>query len=124
MPNWTQNTLEVEGTKEDCKKFLAHMGEEMDFNKVIPMPEEVDTREWSIENWGTKWNACDSEPVETHIYANGKSVTLTYKFNTAWDTPREVITALWEKWPDLEFFGGYVHECYEGCGSFQEFSNR
>jgi len=41
MPNWTANKLEVEGTKEECEKFLAHMGEEMDFEKVIPSPKDM-----------------------------------------------------------------------------------
>ena len=78
--------------------------------------------DWSIENWGTKWNACGTVPVERLSYGNYQ--TLTYCFDTAWDTPREIITALWVQWPDLEFGGGYVHEGYEGCGGFYEFSNR
>ena len=53
-----------------------------------------------------------------------KIMILTYCFDTAWDTPGPIITALWKQWPDLEFTGGYVHEGYEGCGSFYEFSNR
>ena len=141
MPNWTANRLEVSGLKADCEKFLKHMGEHMDFEKVIPIPEDCFTGtlgekerkmckdtgvpnwyDWSIENWGTKWNACGTVPVERLSYGNYQ--TLTYCFDTAWDTPREIITALWVQWPDLEFGGGYVHEGYEGCGGFYEFSNR
>ena len=43
MPNWTANTLEVSGLKADCEKFLKHMGEHMDFEKVIPIPEDCFT---------------------------------------------------------------------------------
>ena len=141
MPNWTANKLEVSGLKADCEKFLKHMGEHMDFEKVIPMPEDCFTgnfgdkerkmctekgipnwSDWCPENWGTKWNACGTVPVEQLSYGNYQ--TLTYCFDTAWDTPKGIITALWEQWPDLEFGGGYVHEGYEGCGGFYEFSNR
>ena len=38
MPNWTTNTLKVVGKPEDVDKFVAHIGEEMDFEKVIPSP--------------------------------------------------------------------------------------
>ena len=150
MPNWTANKLEVCGLEGDCEKFLEHMGEEMDFEKVIPMPENCfrdilgekerklceekgipNWLDWCTENWGTKWNACRTVPVErsefellSTLRPPIKEVVLTYCFDTAWDTPREIITALWEQWPDLDFEGGYVHEGYEGCGSFYEFSNR
>ena len=144
MPNWTENKLQVDGTKEECEKFLAHMGEEMDFEKVIPSPKDMfkgnfgdeerkvceekgipNWLDWQSDNWGTKWNACRTEPVQIDAYPelSGKFMTLTYKFITAWDTPRPVIAKLWEQWPDLFFGGGYLHEGYEGCGNFGEFKN-
>ena len=143
MPNWTENELEVEGTKEECEKFLAHMGEEMNFEKVIPSPKDMfgenlgdkerkmceekgipNWLDWQSENWGTKWNACHTEPARREVYGSGKFMSLIYRFDTAWDTPRPVIAKLWEQWPDLDFGGGYVHEGYEGCGDFGEFTNR
>src|SRR5210317_1791827 len=89
---------------------------EFDFNNVIPMPNELSDTvsgsenakpewqkkrsqeliskygadnwySWSIENWGTKWNACD-----TNVELN-KNV-LSYTFDTAWDAPREIAKAL------------------------------
>ena len=41
MPNWTSNILNVVGKPEDVDKFIAHMGDEMDFEKVIPSPENM-----------------------------------------------------------------------------------
>ena len=144
MPNWTSNILNVVGKPEDVDKFVAHMGDEMDFEKVIPSPENMfrdnlssedkerlaaegvpNWYDWQSANWGTKWNACHHEgPVEIQDYEGMNMKQATYRFETAWDTPREVITALWDKWPDLDFDGGYIHEGYEGCGSFSEFNNR
>ncbi|MAL10013.1 MAG: hypothetical protein CMF74_10170 [Maricaulis sp.] len=41
MPNWTSNILNVVGKPDDVDKFVAHMGDEMDFEKVIPSPENM-----------------------------------------------------------------------------------
>lgn len=143
MPNWTSNTLDVCGKPDAVDKFVSHMGEVMDFEKVLPPPanmfrdnlssadkarcaaEGIPTwYEWQSENWGTKWNASQATPVEIHMLDPLAIKQATYRFNTAWDTPREVIAELWKQWPDLDFEGGYVHEGYEGCGSFHEFSKR
>ena len=144
MPNWTSNILNVVGKPEDVDKFVAHMGEEMDFEKVIPSPSNMfrenlsqEDRErcvkegipnwydWQSEHWGTKWNAhSDEGPVEIEDYKSMDIRQATYRFDTAWDTPRPVIAKLWEDWPDLEFEGGYIHEGYDGCGNFREFNNR
>jgi|TARA_R110001606_G_scaffold131381_1_gene267305 hypothetical protein len=142
MPNWTSNTLDITGTPDSVDRFVDHMGDEMDFNKVIPQPDNLflgnfgnaerkmcaakgipNWLDWNSENWGTKWNANnDGGSVEIEVYGGSEGFKqATYQFMTAWDTPRPVIAALWEQWPDLEFDGGYFHEGYEGCGSFLEF---
>jgi len=143
MPNWTSNTLIVVGKPEDVDKFVAHIGDEMDFEKVVPSPsnmfredlsQEIEERcakegiptwrDWLPEHWGTKWNACNRQEVELEMIRSTGLKQATYIFDTAWDTPGPVITKLWEDWPELEFEGGYIHEGYQGCGSFCEFSNR
>lgn len=44
--------------------------------------------DWSIANWGTKWNAYSvSDPSTTDR-------TLRYSFDTAWNTPEPVLQAL------------------------------
>ena len=43
--------------------------------------------DWSIDNWGTKWNA-----IRTCVELNDGS--LYYTFDTAWDCPREIVNAL------------------------------
>lgn len=50
---------------------------------------------WSVENWGTKWNAYEQE--EPVLAPGGKSVT--YEFETAWATPTPVLKALVDKYP-------------------------
>ena len=41
MPNWTSNILNVVGKPAAVDKFVAHMGEVMDFEKVLPPPENM-----------------------------------------------------------------------------------
>ena len=48
--------------------------------------------DWARENWGSKWNAYQTERLEDN----------TIEFNTAWSNVKPVIFALSEKFPDIE----------------------
>ena len=42
MPNWTSNTIRVEGSETDLRAFLEQVksqDEIFDFNRIIPIPE-------------------------------------------------------------------------------------
>jgi len=49
-----------------------------------------DWYDWSVANWGTKWNAYD--------FAHYNN---TIEFNTAWECPEPIIQAISEKYPDI-----------------------
>jgi hypothetical protein len=114
--NNVQFVGKTEDSVKKLKELLKSKDNDFDFNNVIPMPlaltETVSGSEnakpewqkeqseklkkhhgfdnwydWSIMNWGTKWNACD-----TNVELN-KNV-LSYTFDTAWDAPREIAKAL------------------------------
>ena len=119
MPNWTSNNVLFVGKENQLKKLqtmLKSDDNEFDFNNVIPMPNELSDTvsgsenakpewqkkrsqeliskygadnwySWSIENWGTKWNAIDTEVEQ-------RDGTLIYRFDTAWDAPRNIAEAL------------------------------
>jgi hypothetical protein len=65
----------------------------LDFEKILPMPKELKKTEapkdqpnwydWSVENWGTKWNS-----YEGHVTDEGIG------FSTAWTPPAPIIAAL------------------------------
>lgn len=132
MPNHVTNKIEFHGEQENIKKVLELIkGEDdyIDFEKIIPMPDNIfrgdlgrEERElygtnnwydWSIENWGTKWNAYD-------CYLEDDNIII---FNTAWSAPIPVLDALAEicyennvwftsKWADEDM--GYnigISEC-------------
>lgn len=58
---------------------------------------------WCINNWGTKWNACDVSVLE-----DGDN--LVYMFDTAWDIPTPVLRKLSEEYPDAKFIHTYRFE--------------
>ena len=73
--------------------------------------------DWSINNWGTKWDACES-----HICSNDINF-FCVSFNTAWGPPIDWISNIMQDFPDLCFqleyeeaglcFGGLVQAQYE-----------
>ena len=58
-----------------------------------------DWYEWQTVNWGTKWNAMESEEEGEQIH-----------FLTAWCTPINLIVHLSDKYPDAEFNVRYADE--------------
>ena len=106
MPNWTANNVLFVGKRkqlETLKDTLKSDENDFDFNNIIPMPKNIfrgnlgreeeekygknNWYDWSIENWGTKWNS-----VGTRVEL--KDGSLYYTFDTAWDCPREIVNAL------------------------------
>lgn len=129
MPNWTD--VKVAVTHDDpfmIKKLKEIFDRPEDpFNQIIPMPSDIsreplspDDREssngrnwydWSLENWGTKWDAVDSyaEIVDDN--------TLNITFLTAWSPPIPVLNFL------VDEFKYNVHAMYldEGWNYIGEF---
>ena len=72
----------------------------------------LDWYTWSIENWGTKWNACD-----VSAGADYDSV-LRYEFNTAWSMPYEIYMALSREFPSIRIKVTFADEDMWGgnCG--------
>ena len=102
MPNWTSNSVLFVGKEKQLKTLqtmLKSKDNEFDFNNIIPMPKNIfrgnlgkeeeekygknNWYDWSIDNWGTKWNACNTEVEQ-------RDGTLMYRFETASDCPRNI----------------------------------
>ncbi len=54
--------------------------------------------EWSINNWGTKWNAYGYYEGSDYSYR-----TDSLSFETAWSAPTPIVIALSERYPNLGF---------------------
>ena len=98
MPNHITNRI----VSSDLPKIKAALyggeGRDVDFNMLVPMPQTVkdagnppitlggempDWYTWSIEHWGTKWNAYDVDVTDKCI-----------QFDTAWSCPEPIVKAL------------------------------
>lgn len=134
MPNHIINRITlIDATEKEIEEFKAKYfndEEEFDFEKVIATPAELratkestttpkkvyDTNknkygfrswyDWRLANWGTKWNSYYNEGWEGN----------SFKFQTAWSCPFEIVMELSKQNPHLhfqiefacEFIGEYV----------------
>ena len=146
MPNWCFNRVTFSGTSGDIENLTAQLESDethFDFNKIIPMPEELvgicspvqafktkakvdeynsnvpegvgqaithakhkallkkyghaEWYNWSLENWGCKWNnrhEVDVSNDSEHGYAS-------YRFDTPWGPPEGIYHALKEQYPEV-----------------------
>ena len=72
---------------------------------------------WRIENWGTKWNACESQ-----ITVEKNSIEVS--FYTAWAPPEGVYAAICAAYPDLQLTARYIEEGMYFAGSFYNDNGR
>ena len=113
MPNWCLNTVEFEGTPEQIKQVKDAIQKDALFGTLCPMPESVfrgdlgqDERkacedkgidnwyDWSVGNWGTKWEASDLNLDDEGTYDDCAHVTVS--FSTAWSPPVNFYETLYE----------------------------
>ena len=133
MPDWSHNNLYISvDTPQKLRSVIQSIAgdskQEIDFNRVIPEPQELLTVEspnytnpdemikkyghpdwymWRSANWGTKWNARHSE-IEIQ-----SSTAISARFDTAYSPPLPVIYKLGEK---LSF--AFIEFDYESAGEW------
>ena len=129
MPNHVYNILEFDKEIKKIKTFMKSKALDFDFNKVIPMPNElIGTKspcktnkkliacygydnwyDWCIHNWGTKWNAYDIINDDPGCIC----------FNTAWSSPFPIIKELSKLFPKVKFTLKYADEDLgNNCGTY------
>ena len=149
MPNWVKNTLKI--IKGDPQEVFAKIRTEesvFDFNTLVPMPEMPEHIEtpgedvalarpavpawyvWSVEHWGTKWNARCAQ------YST-KDPQHVIWFDTAWAPPAAIFESLAQHFPAHEIViysdeynnhfhgtctivGGHVAWASDPCQCFDE----
>lgn len=55
--------------------------------------------DWCVQNWGTKWNACEVEFNDEREWVRSPY----YIFQTAWDAPVPIVLEMSRQFPNLEF---------------------
>jgi hypothetical protein len=124
MPNWCTNEVDILGSREVIAEIAeivkANPQGIFQMNDFIPMPEELrettaprdkpNWYDWSISNWGTKWDLGD----ETQMTLEAEKIGLG--FDTAWSPNCDFWTAFSEKYPSLRISHKYYEEgmCFIG----------
>ena len=143
MPNWVHNSMSVVGDKKRVTEFRKkhfttekeEKGLHFDFNTIITMPDTVfqgnlGTKEreihgsnnwydWSVGNWGTKWNAGNTQLYSDKIRVNKGVAVLEFSFDTAWSLPEPVYEKLAEMYPDLSITVSFDEESGEFAGELE-----
>lgn len=71
-----------------------------------------DWYEWSIKNWGTKWDCYE-------VSVDFSDETISLEFQTAWSTPYPVFARLSEQYPSLSIRVLYADEDFgSNCGEY------
>ena len=69
--------------------------------------------EWSIKNWGTKWNAYALDTYENGVTDDNP----TLSFQTAWSAPHPILAKLAEMYPEVSFEHTWADEDIgQNCG--------
>lgn len=82
-----------------------------DFEKIIPMPDAIKSTigdsginpgwyNWSVENWGTKWNSYCCKKIKLNIY----------EFQTAWSAVPDLIKKMADEFPKLKIIYTWADE--------------
>ena len=131
MPNHIQNRVTFDCSEEKLNEILTaicSINEEtgqkcVDFNKIIPMPDNIyrgnlgprerelygknNWYDWSVQNWGTKWNA----------YSFSRDGN-TIGFQTAWSAPHPILTELTGMFPGVYITHEWADEDIgQNCGT-------
>ena len=114
MPNWCDNSVTLK--HEDKSKIdalaavLENKEDQQVLNHLRPNPAGEWDYNWSVENWGTKWD------VGIIDWERQDDNTVWISFDSAWSPPTVIYEYLVEEGWDIE---AYYHEpgmCF--CGMF------
>lgn len=128
MPNHVRNELYFECDNEEriweLMDTIKGDDSPIDFEKIIPMPSNIfrgnlgqkeeelygknNWYDWSIKNWGTKWNAYEGSEMYNGI-----------SFLTAWSAPFPILLKLSEMFSDVTITHYFADEDMGyNCGKF------
>jgi len=128
MPNFVTNEVvfnfDMSHDKDRFMKLVTSDDNPFDFNNIIPMPKEINPRgllsykdreqpnwyDWSCENWGTKWNSCNT----TVDWDDENDVG--FIFDTAWSAPTPIAVKLKSMFKGFTFRWFYRDESDMFCG--------
>ena len=105
--NYLLNELEIQELKE---KYANELEETIELGKKVFDNYQkygfADWYDWSVANWGTKWNACNSYGCDCE---ENPDATILY-FDTAWSPAEPIVEELARRYPNLNVEYVYAEE--------------
>lgn len=142
MPNWCNNTITIEGPKAKIKAIWDKANQENSglLEAMVPMPRETFTGDlgekerkeceakgipnwydWSIANWGTKWDVDISEGLEyVEPEDMGDNAQITGWFDSAWAPPVQAYDTFLEANPDCSISSTYEEGGMDFAGVYDD----
>ena len=110
MPNWCSTDIEIIGPTTEMKKLAAIVNSNDDpgfLQTICPGPEDWDYN-WSVQNWGTKWDLVEGH-AEVEELATAHPIlqsVLRIATQTAWAPPTEALDFYHQENPE------YIVKCF------------
>ena len=125
MPNWCDNEVRITGNADELRELFAEASkphpEYTDsehpviflMDNLVPMPKGYidDTRwyQWSLDNWGCKWDV-NQEYGETQVYYDEGDSVGGLSYLTPWSPNREFWQTVSKRFPNLKIDLRYIEE--------------
>jgi|TARA_R110002033_G_scaffold85632_3_gene135929 hypothetical protein len=101
---YTTNDIDSAEYKYKIQKYITQENSD----KLVEKYGSDNWYDWANENWGTKWDASNSD-----IYINdleNDDYFVEYQFETAWCPPRGIYNALNKRFPNIDISWFYREE--------------
>ena len=129
MPNWCANNVTIYGPKAKVKAIKGAFEAGEFCQHILPNPKGEWDYNWSVNNWGTKWDVGGSDEHCDYTEVAPDRAQLELSFDSAWSPPVGVYEKLIEDEdidcgayyyePGVAFCGYWANgsdECYEITG--------
>jgi hypothetical protein len=113
MPNWCQNVAYIKHEdKAELDKIVAELDKKDEaklFESLVPNPSGEWDYDWSVENWGCKWDASVYE-----YWYEEEAEHLYISFDTAWGPPIEFYNKILQLGYEVQAFYREEGMCFAG----------
>lgn len=124
MPNWCDNYVEIKAPKKILDEIEGIVDENrndekretglLHYLKPMPKEEKENWYQWSVDNWGTKWDV-------TQFYGvNRKDDTLSFSFSSAWGPPEDAFAHFYNNNEDVSINLKYYEPGMDFCGIWND----
>jgi hypothetical protein len=112
MPNWCDTVLTIEGDvnlvsqiNEHAENYYKDNSSDTFFGSFIPRPVSEDSNwyDWNLDNWGTKWDACNMNPPAFTDHGDGTAELLGLSVTAEYEDEGLIFAGRFENGDDISY---------------------